>query len=887
MRRFGWIGLLLWILPSFAQAADLPTFVESRAGRYPFEIPEYVSADQQEDLVQFSQPSYPPLPQWEALFPSQYEPPEPGWFDSSGKRFHVAYRKLFSNSASRLQEALKDFYAIQQEEAENPTSEWYGRSLFWSAQAYARLYELKKVDQRGNPSLRDLVDAQKSVETLLNRNLFELKTEAQYTKAWLLGRQGVGDKALAWLETTRNDWAKHPTLSPYFWELEFLLQKLLKTGNPEETLQLWVRSTPTPKVLLLLGQEYYQQGQWERLRAFVDTRFERNYNEPIMKELLQLRVAAEIHEARWDAVEEWVGQLEKHSGSSDWTQRVRGRLALQKQQWDVALALLNQLRDPQIRTRQAQDMVRSATATREFGWILRLTLPVDDRKGWEGEYELLRAYAQLQQGRNEAAYDGFKRAEQTARAPQIKEWSTFLRLNYDLRRQNWEAAWAENQALLAEYPESPRRPEYFFWNAVLLHQRGQSSRFVLLSLRQIPETVERADDRLLLEAALLLDQQEWNGVLSRTEALEQEHPESPLLEEALLFQAEAQQALNQPEAVLQLVERLRKQYPEPLRPVRLTVMQARALLALERAEEADPLLVAELKAHPVFPLAELRVRTLQALSRDAELVRWSKTLPIPTWEPVQQAWLYEQQADALYRLQRWEDARESYEVALLNAPPERIRPMRFQLLKIANHQEQSEQFLNVAEQLLAENQTDSVAIETLELLVAFHVKQEAPEQAAPYLRQLARHYEQQVQQNVELTVPDRVELLLRLGRIHQDLRQWDQSERWLSEAEQTNAASGDAQKATRQLRILKERGHLAFQVGKHSESLAAHLKVIYLDRSLSVADRFEVNRMMAESYWALKRPTEARAVYKKMLREFEAPEWQQLIQKRLDELATP
>ncbi len=886
MRRFGWIGLLLWILPSLAQAADLPTFVESRAGRYPFEIPAYTPSGGSEELVTLPQLELPPLPQWQALFPSQYEPPEPGWFDSSGKRFHVAYRKLFSNNIKSLQEALKDFYTIQQEEAGNPTSDWYGRSLFWSAQAYVRIHELKSANQRNTP-VRDLVDAQKSVEALLNRNLYELTTEAQYTKAWLLGRQGLGDQALEWLEATRNDWATDPTLSPYFWELEFLLQKTLKTGAPEETLQLWVRSTPTPKALLFLAQEYYQQQQWEALRAFVDERFQKDYNAPIMKDLLQLRIAAEIQEKRWDAVEEWVGQLEKHSGTNDWTQRIRGRLALQQEQWDTALEILNQIRDPQIRIRQAQDMVRSATASQEFGWILRLTLPVDDLKSWEGEYELLRAYALFQQGRNEAAYDGFKRAEQTARTAQTKEWATFFRLNYDLRRQNWDAAWEENQALLAKYPESPRLPEYFFWNAVLVHQRGQSSRFVLLSLRQIPETVERADDRLLLEAALLLDQEEWGRAISLTQELEQTDPESPLLEEALLFQAQAQQSLEKPEAVLQLVERIRQEYPEPLRPVRLTVMQAKALLALERAKEADPLLVAELKPHPVFELAELRVRALQDLGQDAELVRWSKTLPLSTWTPEQQAWLYEQQADALYRLQRWEDSRESYLLAMGTAAPERLRPMRFQLLLIAQQLEQSEQFLKVAQELLAENETDSVAIEVLERLVAFHVKQGHPDQAAPYLRKLAAHYEQQAQQNVDLKVGERVELFLRLGQIHQDLQQWDQAERWMSEAEQANGASEDDQKATRQLRILKERGQLAFRMEKHSESLAANLKVIYLDRSLSTAERFEVNRMMAESYWALKRPTEARAVYKKMLREFEAPEWQQLIQKRLDELAKP
>ena len=63
--------------------------------------------------------------------------------------------------------------------------------------------------------------------------------------------------------------------------------------------------------------------------------------------------------------------------------------------------------------------------------------------------------------------------------------------------------------------------------------------------------------------------------------------------------------------------------------------------------------------------------------------------------------------------------------------------------------------------------------------------------------------------------------------------------------------------------------------------------MIYLDRQLSEQESFEVNQRVAESYWALKRETEARAVYQKMLREVQSEELKRQIQVRLDQIKKP
>ena len=86
------------------------------------------------------------------------------------------------------------------------------------------------------------------------------------------------------------------------------------------------------------------------------------------------------------------------------------------------------------------------------------------------------------------------------------------------------------------------------------------------------------------------------------------------------------------------------------------------------------------------------------------------------------------------------------------------------------------------------------------------------------------------------------------------------------------------------LHILKEKGFALYKLGKHRQALAASLKVLYLDRSLSKQKNYDLNLRIASSYVQLKRIQEARAIYGKMLKTFKGLERQKEVEELLRNL---
>ena len=87
-----------------------------------------------------------------------------------------------------------------------------------------------------------------------------------------------------------------------------------------------------------------------------------------------------------------------------------------------------------------------------------------------------------------------------------------------------------------------------------------------------------------------------------------------------------------------------------------------------------------------------------------------------------------------------------------------------------------------------------------------------------------------------------------------------------------------------QLRILREKGVSLFKLDQHSKALAASLKVLYLDQSLSNQQRYDLNLRIASSYVKLNRNKEAKAIYRKMLNNFEDSNHRKKVEALLDNL---
>ena len=122
-----------------------------------------------------------------------------------------------------------------------------------------------------------------------------------------------------------------------------------------------------------------------------------------------------------------------------------------------------------------------------------------------------------------------------------------------------------------------------------------------------------------------------------------------------------------------------------------------------------------------------------------------------------------------------------------------------------------------------------------------------------------------------------------IGKLYNELADFELAERWLNQALKSMETVEEGRKKW-QLHILKEKGFALYKLGKHRQALAASLKVLYLDRSLSEKKNYDLNLRIASSYVQLKRIQEARAIYGRMLKNFKGSESQKDVEKLLRNL---
>ena len=135
----------------------------------------------------------------------------------------------------------------------------------------------------------------------------------------------------------------------------------------------------------------------------------------------------------------------------------------------------------------------------------------------------------------------------------------------------------------------------------------------------------------------------------------------------------------------------------------------------------------------------------------------------------------------------------------------------------------------------------------------------------------------------DLPAEQRVEQIVLIGEIYNDLDEYVQAVRWLNQALKSMKNVEEGRKKW-QLRILREKGFALFKLNQHNKALAANLKVLYLDQSLSDQQKYDLNLRIASSYVKLKRNKEAKAIYRKMLNNFEDNNRQKEVEALLENL---
>ena len=168
------------------------------------------------------------------------------------------------------------------------------------------------------------------------------------------------------------------------------------------------------------------------------------------------------------------------------------------------------------------------------------------------------------------------------------------------------------------------------------------------------------------------------------------------------------------------------------------------------------------------------------------------------------------------------------------------------------------------------------------MLSGYFLERKLKEKAKPYLNQLVANYEKSVRKE-DLPEEQRVEQIVLIGEIYNDLNEYEQAVRWLNQALKSMTTVEEGRKKW-QLRILREKGFALFKLDQHDKALAANLKVLYLDQSLSDQQKYDLNLRIASSYVKLKRNKEAKAIFRKMLNNFEDNNRQKEVEALLENL---
>ena len=463
----------------------------------------------------------------------------------------------------------------------------------------------------------------------------------------------------------------------------------------------------------------------------------------------------------------------------------------------------------------------------------------------------------------------------------VNEEGLFLSAVIELVSLNYQRAFMLIKQLLESYPDSDRLSDYYFWYGVLQYEIEKNSMQTIMAMRQVDQNGNRADDRLFLLAKVNYDQQKWTSVNSSILNLKKLYPESPFLEEGLFLQSRAIFEQKQYNSALEILNELENTFDPLKKPVRAIDLRVRVLMALQRYEQADEVLKRSISIHADFSLIKLRIEVLRHINDPRRIIGVTDLgLGISITED--QGFLFFQQAEALYEMKQYDQAFTVYRLALKNPPENKSRFINYKILKINFELGRIDELEQGTSILLGEVSDDIYAKEILHLLSNYFLEIKKETKAKPYLKQLVTNYEKSVRRE-DLSPEQRVEQIVMVGEIYNDLEEYEQAERWLNHALKSMETVEDGRKKW-QLRILREKGFALFKLAQHSKALAASLKVLYLDQSLSNQQMYDLNLRIASSYVKLNRNKEAKAIYRKMLNNFEESNQQKEVQALLDNL---
>ena len=875
------IILVFQVASGFAESRENVATVKTHSGSFPLPIPTLRLPDHPASpLVTVPDAVFPELPDWHY---SRFIPEDPSWLDSAGKFYKEGLVYLFRGD---LNVAFKRFQSVTDNYPETP---WFAPSLFWQAQILSKRKEYVPAGKILTVFLDSLKQGKSS------ERYIDFQNFSRYTLAWLALKQKKYNEALEIIEKNKEVISvKKIRIQLLF--LKYLIHVQLKQSDLifeviDDLIQLFPYDF---EHVVRLAEFYFVENRWQELADLVEAQAREQvfYNDPRMEHFLWLGVAAEMRLKHWNKAKKRLQSLEKFGvRSPDKLALAYLRLNLYTNQTESSWRNWFKIQDDIVREKALRELIHHAVKTEEFLFLIKkqpeLKSVTQYWREWQGELELIYAYLYLRQGQIKKAKQFLLWAQNNLKQESnqvpliVKEESLYLGTVIELLLKDHQKALQHLKQLLAEYAGSERQSDYYFWYGVLLYELEKSYLQTIMAMRQVDREGERDDDRLFLLGKVNHDQQKWRAVISAFAKLQKLHPGSQFLEEGLYLQAQAFFELKQYNSGLEILNELQNTFGQLKKPVRAVHLRVQILVAMQRYEQADDVLQRMIEENSDFSLIKLRVEVLKYI-KDPRRILSVTGVGLELSTSKDQGFLYFHRANALFDTKKYEEANTYYTLALKNPPKDTRRVINYRILKIQYELGRIPELLQGADLFLKVSRDDFYSYEILHMLSNYFLEKKQREKAFSYLKQLVANYKKSVRK-VELAPEKRLEQIVLIGQLYNELTNYELAERWLNQALKSMETVEEGRKKW-QLHIFKEKGFALYKLGKHRQALAASLKVLYLDRSLSNQQRYDLNLRIASSYVQLKRTKEARSIYLKMQKRFKDTVRQKEIEKLLRSL---
>ena len=875
------IILVFQVASGFAESRENVATVKTHSGSFPLPIPTLRLPDHPASpLVTVPDAVFPELPDWHY---SRFIPEDPSWLDSAGKFYKEGLVYLFRGD---LNVAFKRFQSVTDNYPETP---WFAPSLFWQAQILSKRKEYVPAGKILTVFLDSLKQGKSS------ERYIDFQNFSRYTLAWLALKQKKYNEALEIIEKNKEVISvKKIRIQLLF--LKYLIHVQLKQSDLifeviDDLIQLFPYDF---EHVVRLAEFYFVENRWQELADLVEAQAREQvfYNDPRMEHFLWLGVAAEMRLKHWNKAKKRLQSLEKFGvRSPDKLALAYLRLNLYTNQTESSWRNWFKIQDDIVREKALRELIHHAVKTEEFLFLIKkqpeLKSVTQYWREWQGELELIYAYLYLRQGQIKKAKQFLLWAQNNLKQESnqvpliVKEESLYLGTVIELLLKDHQKALQHLKQLLAEYAGSERQSDYYFWYGVLLYELEKSYLQTIMAMRQVDREGERDDDRLFLLGKVNHDQQKWRAVISAFAKLQKLHPGSQFLEEGLYLQAQAFFELKQYNSGLEILNELQNTFGQLKKPVRAVHLRVQILVAMQRYEQADDVLQRMIEENSDFSLIKLRVEVLKYI-KDPRRILSVTGVGLELSTSKDQGFLYFHRANALFDTKKYEEANTYYTLALKNPPKDTRRVINYRILKIQYELGRIPELLQGADLFLKVSRDDFYSYEILHMLSNYFLEKKQREKAFSYLKQLVANYKKSVRK-LELAPEKRLEQIVLIGQLYNELTNYELAERWLNQALKSMETVEEGRKKW-QLHIFKEKGFALYKLGKHRQALAASLKVLYLDRSLSNQQRYDLNLRIASSYVQLKRTKEARSIYLKMQKIFKDTVRQKEIEKLLRSL---